>query len=234
MAQFRSQGWPPLQGYGLTETSPVICSNRAGQQRFDSVGLPVDGVEVSLDADGVLWTRGPHVMLGYWQDDAATRAKMRDGWFCTGDIAERSSDGALRILGRIDDQITLSTGYKVAEAELSRRLATDSWLQNIVLVGQARPFVAALVYPRLDLLPAHLFSEETSMRRLNVPLFLQAITARLQALTSDLPRSMQIERVALMEEPLSVENGGLNFKGAVRRSHIERVLCKHLLEQLYS
>ncbi len=72
------------------------------------------------------------------------------------------------------------------------------------------------------------------MRRLNVPLFLQAITARLQALTSDLPRSMQIERVALMEEPLSVENGGLNFKGAVRRSHIERVLCKHLLEQLYS
>ncbi len=82
---------------------------------------------------------------------------MRDGWFCTGDIAEDPAMGALRILGRIDDQITLSTGYKVAEAELSRRLATDSWLQNIVLVGQARPFVAALVYPRLDLL-RHIFS----------------------------------------------------------------------------
>ncbi len=217
-------GWPPLQGYGLTETSPVICSNRAGHQQFGSVGPPVEGVEVRIDQEQVLWTRGPHVMLGYWQDPLATSQRMRDGWFCTGDLAEQLPDGSVRIIGRSDDQITLSTGYKVSPLELSRQLGDDPWLEHIVLVGNNRPYVAALVYPRQS-------SEAATLDRAAL---LEAIIQRWRPLTGSLPRSMQIERVAIMPEPLTVENGGLNFKGAIRRAYVEQHLFRHQVEQLYA
>ena len=231
--QMADLGWPPLQGYGLTETSPVICSNRAGQQRCDSVGPPVEGVEVRVDSEGVLWTRGPHVMLGYWQDADATRARIQDGWFCTGDLGEQLEDGSWRILGRVDDQITLSTGYKVAPLELTRRLSADPWLESVVLVGQDQPFVAALVYPRVEKLPLHLTEVTCDGLVLNKEAFAEALIDRWKSLSSDLPRSMQIERVAVMGAPLTVANGGLNFKGAIRRRFIEQNLCRDEVEQLF-
>lgn len=225
-------GWAPLQGYGLTETSPVVCSNRAGRQRPDTVGPPVAGVEVRIDNAGVLWTRGPHVMLGYWQDAAATSEKLRDGWFCTGDLAEQLGDGSLRIIGRLDDQITLSTGYKIAPLELTNRLANDPWIEHLVLVGQDRPYVAALVYPRLGQLPARVFNDPISMS-LDMPALAEALVERLRPLTRDLPRSMQIERLGVIQQPLTVENGGLNFKGAIRRRFVESVLCRADVESIY-
>lgn len=225
-------GWPPLQGYGLTETSPVVCSNRAGQQRHDTVGPPVAGVEVHIDNDGVLWTRGPHVMLGYWQNAAATREKLCDGWFCTGDLAERLADGSLRIIGRLDDQITLSTGYKVAPLEMTNRLANDPWIEHLVLVGQDRPFIAALVYPRLAKLPVSVFNDPGRLS-LDPPALAKALVERLSPLTRDLPRSMQIERIGVMQQPLTTENGGLNFKGAIRRRFVESVLCRVEVERIY-
>ncbi|MCC6509263.1 MAG: long-chain fatty acid--CoA ligase, partial [Pirellulaceae bacterium] len=88
-------GWAPLQGYGLTETSPVICSNRAGSQRPDSVGYPVPGVDLRIDEQGILWTRGPQVMQGYWQEPRLTADKIVDGWFRTDDLAEMADDGSL-------------------------------------------------------------------------------------------------------------------------------------------
>ena len=227
-------GWPPLQGYGLTETSPVICSNRAGHQRYECVGPPVDGVEIRLDNAGVLWTRGPHVMLNYWQDEASTREKIQDGWFCTGDLAEQLEDGSVRILGRADDQIALSTGYKVGPLELTRRLSADPWLENVVLVGQDRPFVAALVYPRLKWLPPQFTEVSAEGVTLNKHALAEAFIERWRHLTSDLPRSMQIERVAIMHEPLTVANGGLNFKGAVRRQFVELHLCRDEVAQLFN
>lgn len=214
-------GWPPLQGYGLTETSPVICSNRAGRQQRETVGPPVEGVEIRLDTDGVLWTRGPHVMLGYWRAPEATRARMRDGWFCTGDIAEQSDDGSLLILGRMDDQITLTTGYKVAPLELAARLSADGLTDQIVIVGQDRPFIGALVFCR-----RREGSDDANL--------IATITERWRPLTCDLPRFMQIERIALMNEPLTVENGGLNFKGAIRRKFVEETLCQAAVENIYS
>ncbi len=226
LATARISSCPPLQGYGLTETSPVICSNIAGRQRYDSVGPPVDGVEVRIDHDRVLWTRGPHVMLGYWRDEPATQQRLRDGWFCTGDLAEQLDDGSLRIIGRADDQITLSTGYKVAPLELTRRLSGDAWVEHLVLVGQNRPFIAALVYPRRECLPESMRDDQQALA--------QALIARWQPLLRDLPRSMQIERLAVMKSPPSVDNGGLNFKGALRRQFLEQTLYRAEVEKLYS
>lgn len=237
------QGWPPLQGYGLTEASPVICSNRAGDQRCDSVGPSVPGVELRVDACGVLWTRGPHVMLGYWKAPQETSAKIKDGWLCTGDLAEVSDDGRWRIIGRADDQISLSTGYKASPHELLRRLAHDPWVEQLVIVGQDRPHLAALVYPRWSELPGELFEKpepgapEEGLGHLRQQLcadrFEQALVKRWSAAQADLPRQLQIHRIGLLREPLASENGGLNFKGAVRRKFVEQVLLAGEVAELY-
>ena len=236
-------GWPPLQGYGLTESSPVICSNRAGEQRPETVGPPVQGVELRLDQLGVLWTRGPHVMLGYWKLPTDTATKIVDGWLCTEDIAEVTDDGHWRIVGRADDQISLATGYKASPHELARPLACDAWIEQLVIVGQDRPFLAALVHPRVSALPIDLFSfpnasTASPMLRRDLSLldekrFEHTLVERWSALQADLPRHLRIERVGLLREPLTIESGGLNFKGAIRRKYVEQVLRAEQVAALY-
>lgn len=234
------EGWPPLQGYGLTEASPVICSNRAGDQRPDSVGTSVPGVELRLDQSGVLWTRGPHVMLGYWKAPQETAAKIQDGWLCTGDLAEATDDGRWRILGRADDQICLATGYKASPHELVRRLAQEPWVEQLVIVGQDRPHLAALVYPRWSVLPEELFDRPAGdesaplSSRLCTSRFQRALVERWSVAQADLPRQLRIQRVGVLREPLVSENGGLNFKGAVRRKFVEQVLLAEQIAELYS
>jgi long-chain acyl-CoA synthetase len=139
-------GLPPLQGYGLTEASPVVCSNRAGAQRPGSVGPPVAGVEVRVDSDGVLWCSGPNVMLGYWQDAAGTRESVVEGWLCTGDLAEIHPDGHLSISGRASQQIVLSTGYKVTPEVIERELCNMPGVHRAVVLGHGRPHVVALLW----------------------------------------------------------------------------------------
>jgi long-chain acyl-CoA synthetase len=214
----------------------VICSNHAGRQRPDTVGYPVEGVEIRIDDCGVLWTRGPHVMLRYWQDEIATALRIQDGWLCTEDLAEMDGHGAVRILGRADDQITLSTGYKVAPLELTQRLANDPWIESLVILGHERPYLAALVTPRVEELPKELLTwdsdsaaQSVDLERLNL-----ALTERWQKQLSDLPRSMQIARIALLPTALTIENGGLNSKGAVRRQFVELVLYRELVDHLYA
>ncbi len=170
-------------------------------------------------------------MLGYWQDAAATEAKIQNGWLCTGDLAEQLDDGSIRILGRADDQISLSTGYKVSPLELTRRLSAEAWLDQVVLVGENQPHVGALVYPRLELLPREFIDDSTG--QLHAQPFLAALRERLRPMCADLPRYMQLERFALLPQPLSVENGGLNFKGAIRRAFVESTLHPQIVNQLF-
>lgn len=228
-------GWPPLQGYGLTECSPVICSNRAGSQRPDTVGPPVDGVEVQIDEQGVLWTRGAHVMLGYWRQPQETLARFKDGWFCTQDLAEWDSDGHLRIIGRNDDRITLSTGYKLSPYEITSRLAHDPWIESLVIVGQNRPYIAALVCPNFDSLPYE-FYDDMRVRNfdsLNAARLVAELGRRWSERLVDLPKHMQVSAISLLREPLQYSDGGLNFKGGIRRKFIEEELMRDQIDALY-
>ncbi len=139
-------GLPPLQGYGLTEASPVICSNRAGHQCPGVVGPPVQGVEVKIDQHGQLWCRGPNVMLGYYNDPEATANRIRDRWLSTGDLAERDACGRLRIVGRVDNRIVLSTGLKVSPEFIESRILSIAPIQHALVIGHQRPFLAALIW----------------------------------------------------------------------------------------
>ncbi len=201
-------GLPPLQGYGLTECSPVVCSNRAGAQQPGVVGPAIEGVELRIDDSQVLWCRGPNVMLGYWKNAALTQSTIRDGWLCTGDLAEQDSSGTIRIVGRVTHQLILSTGYKVSPEPIERELEADDWIERAILFGTGQPFVVALIWPTQR-------ANQRGGSSLRVEL-----AGKIDSRLRQLPRHAIPSRVAIMQDPLTVEAGTLTRKGTPRRQQL--------------
>ncbi|WP_080663744.1 AMP-dependent synthetase/ligase [Bradyrhizobium elkanii] len=142
---FLALGLDILQGYGMTETSPVVSVNTADDNDPRSVGRPLDGIEVSISEDQELLVRGPNVMLGYWhQPDETRRIKQADGWLHTGDQA-RIEGGRISITGRIKDILVTSTGEKIAPVDLETAILADPLFEQAMVIGENRPFLAALV-----------------------------------------------------------------------------------------
>jgi long-chain acyl-CoA synthetase len=135
-----------LQGYGLTETSPVISVNTPEDNLPATVGRPLPGVAVKTGVNGELLVRGPQVMLGYWHNDAATRDAIdRDGWFHTGDLARLDAAGRITLTGRLKEIIVLSTGEKVPPEDLEIAITVNPLFEQVMVVGEGRPYLAALV-----------------------------------------------------------------------------------------
>jgi long-chain acyl-CoA synthetase len=142
---FLALGLDILQGYGMTETSPVVSVNTADDNDPRSVGRPLDGIEVKINEDQELLVRGPSVMLGYWHRPEETdRIKQADGWLHTGDQA-RIEGGRISITGRIKDILVTSTGEKIAPVDLETAILADPLFEQAMVIGENRPFLAALV-----------------------------------------------------------------------------------------
>jgi long-chain acyl-CoA synthetase len=158
-------GLPVLEGYGLTETSPIACANRPPHPRPGGVGWPVPGVEVRIvdpdaEGNGEVTIRGPNVMLGYWDNPVATAEAMRDGWFYTGDLGRLLPDGRLRLTGRLKNMIATAAGKKIYPEEIEVHLANCPFVLEVVVVGGRdargeREEVHAHIYPNLPALEAH-------------------------------------------------------------------------------
>ena len=147
---YHAAGLLLLQGYGLTETSPVIAFNRTTHFKMDTVGLPLPGVEVRIAPDGEVLARGPHVMTGYWNNPQATAEAIRDGWFHTGDLGKLDADGFLTITGRKKELLVLSNGKKVVPNHIEGLLLADPCIDQAVVCGEGKNFLTALIVPHWD------------------------------------------------------------------------------------
>ena len=155
-------GWPILEGYGLTETSPVVCANRPPHPSPGAVGWPMPGIEVKIhepdaDGDGEIAVRGPNVMLGYWRQPEMTAEVVRDGWFHTGDLGHVQPDGRVRITGRLKNMIATAAGKKIYPEEIEVQLSNSPYVLEVVVVGGRdksgeREEVHAHVFPNLPAL----------------------------------------------------------------------------------
>jgi long-chain acyl-CoA synthetase len=225
---FAAAGVEVLQGYGQTEASPVIAYNRPGRNRSGTVGEPLPGVEVRVSEDGEVLTRGPHVMLGYYHDETATRAVLDDGgWLRTGDRGELDAEGFLRIAGRLSDEFKLSTGKFVFPEPIERRLERDPLVEHAVVFGPGHPYCVALLF----LAPAatRRFARSAGLAAANEPeapldaelLAAPALLARCRELVAranaDAERWEHVQRFTLLGGPLSVSSGLLTPTLKVRR-----------------
>ena len=149
-----------LEGYGLTETSPVLTSNTEEELKFGTVGKPIFNVDIKIADDGEILAKGPNIMKGYYKNDEATKESIdSDGWFYTGDIGEFDEDGFLKITDRKKSLIVTSGGKNIAPAPLENALITSVYIEQVVAIGDKRNFISALITPNFEALEGYLKSK---------------------------------------------------------------------------
>ena len=234
---FYAAGLPILEGYGLTETSPVISANTLEEIRLGSVGKAFPDVEVKIADDGEIMTRGPHVMQGYYKDDEATRAAISpDGWFATGDVGAMDKDGFLSILDRKKDIIVTAGGKNVAPQPIENRFKMDKFLSECCLVGDKRRYIAALLVPNFENLLRYAKEHDiiyTSLTGLVAdPRIQNLYQRRVDKYNAELARFEQVKRFALLDQEMTIDGGELTPSMKVKRNKIEE-RYRELIDSLY-
>ncbi len=223
---FHAAGLPILEGYGLTETSPVIAVNTFEHIKLGTVGRPIPGVEVRIAPDGEILTRGPHVMLGYYnQPDATREAIDPDGWFHTGDVGILDADGFLRITDRKKDIIVTAGGKNVAPQPIENMVKTSRFVSNCVMLGDRRRFPIMIVVPNMDPLKAWaahkglITGDDRSL--LKLPEVASKMDREVRKTLRDLAQFETPKKLLLVPTDFSVDSGELTPTLKVKRRVVE-------------
>ena len=219
---FMALGVKLLQGYGQTEASPLISVNRPGGIRIETVGPAVAGVDVRIAKDGEILARGDMLMKGYWRDEAATAAVIRDGWLCTGDLGKVDADGYIHITGRKRDIIVNSGGDNIAPGRVEAMLTIEPEIEQAMVDGDRRPWLAAVVVPSAELL-----SVESSPENLHA-----VIEKAVERANSRLSQIENVRRFIIADEAFTTENGQMTATLKVRR-HVVREVYGDRVADLY-
>jgi long-chain acyl-CoA synthetase len=226
-----------VQGYGLTESSPVIAAAHPDTDRTGSVGRPIPGIEVRIADDGEILTRGPHVMLGYWNRPADTAEAIHDGWLHTGDLGRLDDAGYLWITGRKKDLIVTAAGKNIAPVAIESLLADEPLISQVVVLGEGRNFLAALIVPNPEPLRAEIIARHipvfTAALALAHPDVLSLYRQRIDQRLACLSENEQIGQFALLDRGLSVEQGELTPTLKLRRATIQEHFAE-VIERLYA
>ncbi len=235
---FNGAGISIMQGYGLTETSPVISSNNQLNHRLGTVGKTIRNVEVRLAEDGEIEVSGPNVMLGYYNKPEATqRAFTEDGWFKTGDIGSLDADSFLRITERKKELFKTSGGKYIAPSPIEQMIVASRFVSQVVLVGSERKFPAALVVPNFEQLESYIKHKnldiETRAEFCQNPRIINLIERQIAELTANLSQYEKVKRIALLENELTVEGGELTPTLKVKRRVVSEKYSE-IIEKIYA
>jgi long-chain acyl-CoA synthetase len=234
---FYSAGLVILEGYGLTETSPVISANTPENFRIGTVGKPIAGVEVRIANDGEILTRGPHVMKGYYKNPEATAEAIdHEGWFHTGDIGE-IEDGFLKITDRKKDIIVTAGGKNLAPQPIENRIKTNKYVSQAVMIGDKRKFPIVLIVPDWDQLEK--WSAEQNIvwtsraELLKMPTVQAKMEKEVKSELTGLGSYETPKKIGLLEHDFSIERGELTPKLSVKRRVVEKTNAE-IIESLYA
>jgi long-chain acyl-CoA synthetase len=235
---FYAAGLPIYEGYGLTETSPVIAVNATTAIRMGTVGRPIQGVEVKIAGDGEILTRGPHVMKGYYHKPEATREAIdEEGWFHTGDIGLIDPDGYLKITDRKKDIIVTAGGKNIAPQPIENRVKGNKYILNAVMLGDKRKFPIMLVVPNIPELKS--WAEEKGLSAQSDSALLamaecgNKIEQEVKMALRDLAAFEMPKKVVLVEKDFSIESGELTPTLKVKRRVVEKNY-QAMIEGVYS
>ncbi|MDH7571418.1 MAG: AMP-binding protein, partial [Armatimonadota bacterium] len=229
---FFALGLPILQGYGLTETSPVIAVNPPSDPRAEGVGLPFKSVEVRIAEDGEICVRGPSVMRGYWNRPEETAAVFdEEGWFHTGDVGRFDEEGRLHITDRKKNILVLSTGKKVAPQLVETRLKTSPFIAEVILLGDQRATVSALVIPDFEALRSRDGMQSLTNKELaESPEVRRLLRAEIDRLSEGLAEYERVGRFAILDRELQADAGEVTPTLKPRRA----VVLEHFAEAVRS
>jgi long-chain acyl-CoA synthetase len=224
---FTALGVRLLQGYGQTETSPIVSVNPPRKVKLHTVGPPLRGIEVQIAADGEILVRGEAVMQGYWRDPAATAAAIRDGWLHTGDIGRLDEDGYLQITDRKKDIIVFSGGDNVSPARIEGFLCLEPEIAQAMVHGDKRPHLVALLVPDAEFLARRAHGTDLADAELH-----RALGAAVERVNAKLSPIERIRRFAVAQEPFTTDNEMLTVSLKIRRHKI-RERYGAAIERLY-
>jgi long-chain acyl-CoA synthetase len=228
---------PVLEGYGLTESAPVIAVNPIVRAKIGTVGKPLPNVEVRIAEDGEVLVQGPNVMLGYYNDPEATAEQIRDGWLHTGDLGEWDEEGYLRIIDRKKNLIVLSTGKKLAPQPIENAINNSPYIEQSALVGNGRKYVVALVVPDFELLIPWARNKglptDSCEELVRHPAVTELLQQEVKRLTSSFAPFEQPKKVWVAENEWTVESGELTPTLKVRMREIEKKY-RDVIDRLYA
>jgi long-chain acyl-CoA synthetase len=232
---FHAFGILIIEGYGLTETSPVLTVNPPRAPRFGSVGKPIRGVEIKIAEDGEILARGPNIMLGYYKKPEATAAAIDpDGWFHTGDVGYMDKDGYLYITDRKKDIIVLANGKNVAPQPIENILKQSELVQEAVVYGDGMSAPVALIVPNIDALRA--FAKQAGIEAdgdalLNHDAIQKRFRQELERVNRELADFQRLKGFRLISKPFSIETGELTPTLKVKRRVVAEKYA-HLLQEM--
>ena len=219
---FMALGINLLQGYGQTESSPLISANRPNRIKIETVGPVVAGVDMRIADDGEILVRGDLLMKGYWRDEAATAATIRDGWLHTGDIGTVDKDGYITITGRKKDIIVNSGGENIAPGRVEALLTIEPEIEQAMVDGDRRPWLSAVIVP----------SEELRNIATSPDALYTMVGEAVERANSRLSQLERVRRFIIADEPFSTENGEMTATLKVRR-HVVRQVYGERIDALY-
>ena len=234
---FTAAGLIILEGYGLTETSPVITVNLLDNFKFGTVGLPLPNVEVKIADDGEILTRGPHVMVGYYKKEADTKEAIdEEGWFHTGDIGVIDNDGFLKITDRKKNIIVTSGGKNIAPAPIENALTMTQYIEQAVVIGDKRKFCTAVIVPAYEAVKNWAKEQGKDINSYGDMLKLEGlrelIRQEIDKVNEGLARYETIKNFIIAREPFSIESGELTPSLKTKRRVIEQKY-KEEIDKMY-